>query len=103
MTPLNTMPKPTLEVSASHDGTDGADVRITLRNPTARIAFFERAELLTTADGDEILPISYDDNYVTVFPGETVEITGRVPEGGPEPAWVRVTGYGGAPVVVPVR
>ena len=103
MTPLNTMAKPALDVSASHDGTGGTGVRITLRNPTARIAFFERAELLTTADGDEILPISYDDNYVTVFPGETVEITGRVPEGGPEPAWVRVTGYGGAPVVVPVR
>jgi exo-1,4-beta-D-glucosaminidase len=105
MTPLNTMAKPALDVSARYDGTDaaGAGVRIELRNPTARIAFFERAEMLTTADGDEILPISYDDNYVTVFPGETVEISGRVPAGGPKPAWVRVTGYGGAPVVVPVH
>jgi len=103
MTALNTMAKPALDVSARQDGSDGAGVRISLRNPTARIAFFERAELLTTADGDEILPISYDDNYVTVFPGETVEIAGHVPAGGPKPAWVRVTGYGGAPVVVPVR
>jgi hypothetical protein len=62
-----------------------------------------RAELLGSADGDEILPIEYDDNYVTVFPGETVQIRGRVPAGGPDPTWVRVTGYNGAPVVVPVR
>ena len=105
MTPLNSMAKPALDVSARPDDTngDGAGVRITLRNPTARIAFFERAELLTAADGDEILPITYDDNYVTVFPGETVEITGRVPAGGPDPSWARVTGYGGTPVVVPVR
>ena len=104
MTPLNSMAKPVLDVSARPDDNgDGAGVRITLRNPTARIAFFERAELLTAADGDEILPITYDDNYVTVFPGETVEITGRVPAGGPDPSWARVTGYGGAPVVVPVR
>jgi exo-1,4-beta-D-glucosaminidase len=104
MTPLNTMAKPALDVSAQPDDTDGegAAVRIALHNPTARIAFFERAELLTTADGDEILPSSYDDNYITVFPGETVAITGRVPTRGPKPAWVRVTGYGGVPVVVAV-
>ena len=28
-------------------------------------------------DGDELLPIEYDNNYVTVFPGETVEIQRR--------------------------
>ena len=49
------------------------------------------------------MPITYDDNYVSVFGGETVEIDGRVPAGGPVPAWVRVTGYGGTPVVAAVR
>ena len=32
-------------------------------------------------DGDEILPIEYSDNYVTVFPGETVEVHGVIPTG----------------------
>lgn len=73
------------------------------RNRGSQIAFFHRVELLSTAGGEEILPITYDDNYVSVFGGETVEISGRVPGGGPVPAWVRVTGYGGTPVVAAVR
>ena len=43
------------------------------------MAFFERAEILGAPDDDEILPIEYSDNYVTVFPGETVEVHGVVP------------------------
>jgi exo-1,4-beta-D-glucosaminidase len=78
-------------------------VKVTLYNPASQIAFFQRVELLSTAGGEEILPITYDDNYVSVFGGETVEIDGRVPAGGPVPAWVRVTGYGGTPVVAAVR
>ena len=60
-------------------------------------------ELLASPLDDEILPIEYDDNYVTVFPGETVQIQGRVPPGGPAANWVRVTGYNSAPTVVQVR
>ena len=76
---------------------------VALHNPTTKIAFFERAELLTGPLADEILPIEYDDNSVTVFPGETVQIQGRVPPGGPAANWVRVTGYNTAPTVVAVR
>lgn len=66
--------------------------------------FFQRVELLAAdGDGDEILPVTYDDNYVTVFPGEQVDIRGRVPPGGPPPALVRVSGYNSWPVVTAVR
>ena len=58
---------------------------------------------MTTPDGDEILPIEYSDNYVTVFPGETVEVHGVIPATGPRANWVRVTGYNTAPVVVAVE
>ncbi|MFN8089000.1 MAG: glycoside hydrolase [Mycobacterium sp.] len=105
MTALNYMPKVPLTVTAS-GGDSGRPVTIRLHNPSKKIAFFERAELLSAPDSDEILPIEYDDNYVTVFPGETVEINGRVPELGsnrPRASWVRVTGYNSPPVVVPVR
>ena len=105
MTALAVMPRATLDVTARPD--EDGSVRIRLHNPTPRVAFFNRAELLpasgTPETADEILPIEYDDNYVTVFPGETVEVRGRVPAGGPAPAWVRVTGHNSAPVVVPVR
>lgn len=103
MTALNSMAKVPLDITATAGQDGGRDVTISLHNPTANIAFFERAELLPSALADEILPIEYDDNYVTVFPGETVQITGRVPGSGPVPAWVRVTGYNGTPVVVQIH
>ncbi|GAS87332.1 beta-galactosidase/beta-glucuronidase [Mycolicibacterium brisbanense] len=103
MTPLNTMPPAPLQVSASRTaGPERTVVAIRLHNPTRQIAFFDRAEVTDTHDGDEILPIEYSDNYVTVYPGETVILTATI--NGPEPQanWVRVTGYNSAPVTVPI-
>jgi exo-1,4-beta-D-glucosaminidase len=77
-------------------------VAIRLHNPTRQIAFFDRAEVTDTHDGDEILPIEYSDNYVTVYPGETVILTGTISGGEPQANWVRVTGYNSAPVTVPI-
>ena len=99
MTPLNRMTKVPLQVSAARRG---GDIAIRLANATDRIAFFERAEVLAARDGDEILPITYSDNNVTVFPGETVELLGTVPDGGPRSEWVRVSGYNTAAQVVPI-
>ncbi len=104
LTPLNTMAPARLQVTAHRTDSDhgGAGVLIRLHNPGRQIAFFERAEITTTRDGDEILPIEYSDNYVTVYPGETVELTGTV-TGSEHPAnWVRVSGYNSAPTVVPI-
>jgi exo-1,4-beta-D-glucosaminidase len=104
MTPLNYLPRVRLGVTAERT-TNGAGQQVVttrLHNATRQIAFFERAELTSTRDGDEILPIEYDDNYVTVFPGETVTVRGIVPSPYAGANWVRVTGYNTAPVVVPV-
>jgi exo-1,4-beta-D-glucosaminidase len=100
MTALNRMIKVPLQLTAGRDGDTGVTVR--LRNTTDRVAFFERAEILAARDGDEILPIRYSDNYVTVFPGETVEVHGTVPDGGPRPDWVRVSGYNTVAQVVAI-
>jgi exo-1,4-beta-D-glucosaminidase len=67
------------------------------------VAFFERAEILTGSGDDEILPVEYSDNYVTVFPGETVELHGVVPTDHTVANWVRVGGYNTPPVVVPIE
>lgn len=100
MTPLNTMTPVALDIAANRTAGDDRRVTITLHNPTARIGFFERTEATETRDGDEILPIEYTDNYVTVFPGETVTLDAVVPRDGPAPQWVRVTGYRAAPQTV---
>lgn len=94
MTALNTMPGVPLTVSATRNRVNGEDrVTVRLKNNTPHVAFFERAELTKTSSGDEILPVLYDDNYVTVFPGEQTTIEGRVLHTGNSPEWVRVTGY----------
>jgi exo-1,4-beta-D-glucosaminidase len=104
MTALNYLTRVPLGVTAERT-TNGAGqqvVTVRLHNATRQVAFFERAELTSTRDGDEVLPIEYDDNYVTVFPGETVTVRGLVPSPYANANWVRVTGYNTPPVVVPV-
>ena len=104
MTALNTMKPVRFEVTATRL-TIGSEnhVTIALKNPTKSIAFFERAEIASTSDGDELLPIQYDDNYVTVFPGETVEIRGVVQQSAGPASWVNVEGYNTARQVTPIQ
>jgi exo-1,4-beta-D-glucosaminidase len=93
MTPLNTMPQVPLDLSAAHSSSPGENrVTIRLHNPSEHIGFFERAVITDAKDGDELLPLEYDNNYVTVFPGETVEIRGLLPQAA-KAAWVRLDGY----------
>jgi exo-1,4-beta-D-glucosaminidase len=102
MTGLNSMAQVPLDVTAFRSPNPG-DNRVTIRlhNPSQQVGFFERAELTSTPDGDEILPIEYSDNYVTVFGGETVELQGQAWTG-VAANWVRVTGYNTPPVLVAV-
>jgi exo-1,4-beta-D-glucosaminidase len=93
MTALNTMPPVAVEIGAKQTKIGNeSHVTIRLHNPSGHIAFFERATISTARDGNEILPIEYDDNYITVFPGETAEIHGTVPKG-VKPRWVKLEGY----------
>jgi len=73
-----------------------------LHNPSERVGFFERAAVTSAKDGDEILPIEYDNNYITVFPGETVEIKAVLPQSA-KPAWVKVEGYNTAQTAAPIK
>jgi exo-1,4-beta-D-glucosaminidase len=93
---LNTMPRSELDVSAQVSESDGEKyVAITLANPGNRVSFFVRAEVTRGTDGEEILPITYDDNYVTVFPHETRTIVARFSNSAPEVRTLalRVEGY----------
>ena len=103
MRALNTMPQALLELSAEKSSTrDENLVTIRLRNPSVHIAFFERATISSEKDGNELLPLVYDDNYVTVFPGETVEIHGRLPKSA-KAAWVKLEGFNTPPSSVAIK
>jgi exo-1,4-beta-D-glucosaminidase len=103
MTALNTMPPATVEMSATQTKI-GKESHVTIRlhNPSGHIAFFERATISAKRDGDEILPIEYDDNYITVFPGETAEIHGII-WNGTKPRWVNLEGYNTPAISVPIK
>ena len=106
MTALNSMPKAALEVSAtkSSAGSAGGETRVTIRlhNPTQHVGFFEHAEITSAKDGDEILPIEYDNNYVTVFPGETVEIKATLPASAAA-SWIKFEGYNTPQAAVAIK
>jgi exo-1,4-beta-D-glucosaminidase len=87
MTALQSLPSEPLQVAASTAaGKNGSDTTsVTITNPSSNkaVAFFVRADVRrgtasgTTASGDnEVLPISWSDNDITLWPGESQTLTG---------------------------
>jgi exo-1,4-beta-D-glucosaminidase len=71
-------------------------VTITLRNTSATaLAFFLRPEVTAGNDGNEVLPVTYSENYVSLWPGEQTTITAvyQTSDLGGQAAWLRLRGY----------
>jgi len=77
-TALNSMPKAEVGISGTLTRR-GRETRavITLKNASGHVAFFMRAEVTKGPDGEEVLPVAYEDNYVTLFPGESRTLWAR--------------------------
>ena len=79
-TSLEKMPKANLEVKLDKE-TDEASgeiiCRIHLTNPTQHLAFFINTSIRKGQDGEEVLPSFWSDNYVSILPGKTKELTIR--------------------------
>jgi exo-1,4-beta-D-glucosaminidase len=71
---------PTMRVRSvarfSTHGTSG-EARVTLTNASDALAFFVRVQVTAGANGEEVLPVEWSDNYVTLLPGETRQLTAR--------------------------
>jgi len=93
-TALAQLPKVKLKVS-SRTETKGEEsiTHVTLENPGKTLAFFVRLKANQGTRGDEILPVVWQDNYVSLLPGERREIT----------ATYRTTDRGGANTSVEVQ
>lgn len=78
---LNTLPKTNVTASIREVKEEHArkNVEITIKNPTKNIAFFLRLKLDTSKGGEEILPVLWKDNYFTLLPGESRNITASYP------------------------
>src|SRR6266478_975094 len=72
---LNKIPRAVLKTSVKAGIDNGENTAtLTLSNLTNRIAFFVRAQIIAGDKGEEILPITYADNYLTVMPHESKTI-----------------------------
>jgi len=70
---LQTLPVIDLEVDSvtNHDPTTGdTTTQVTIHNPESAIALFIHASVLS-ATGEDMWPIFWDDNYISLLPGET--------------------------------
>ena len=73
---------------------EGADevAHVRLTNAGSTLAFFVRLQVVGEPGGGEILPVLWEDNYVSLLPGETRELTARYAPAGTSRALV-VSGW----------
>jgi len=50
-------------------------VGVKLSNPSAQLAFFIHVSVVNDRNGEEILPVYWDDNYFSILPGGTKSVT----------------------------
>ncbi len=82
LTALNHMPRTNIEFSYEIDEYGGySEVSCELRNDSDLLAFFLELSIVDTGDGKSVLPVFWDDNYVSILPGETRTLKGRVESG----------------------
>jgi exo-1,4-beta-D-glucosaminidase len=79
-TALQNLPKVKIKASINGITTYGTDTsaHITVENPSAGLAFLVRLRLMKGHDGAELLPVFFDDNYLSLLPGEKREISVKV-------------------------
>jgi exo-1,4-beta-D-glucosaminidase len=100
LTGLNTLPQTNLEVTSAKESTGGnAGVRVTVRNPTANIAFMVHLRITRGNAGVDVTPIFWSDNYFSLLPGEQKEVTAAYDTSDLEgkAAFLTVDGYNVAP------
>jgi len=68
---------------------------VTLQNPSKSLAFFVRLKVDKGVKGEEILPVVWEDNYISLLPGEKREITAtyRASELGTAKPTIEVSGW----------
>ncbi len=95
-TALSQLPKVRLEIT-DHTERKGEEAvtHVTLENPSKSLAFFVRLKVNKGKGGDEILPVVWQDNYISLLPGEKREVTAtyRAQELGAAQPTLEVSGW----------
>jgi exo-1,4-beta-D-glucosaminidase len=95
-TAISQLPKVKLKVTdrTEHKGEE-AITHVTIENPTKSLAFFVRLRVNKGAKGEEILPVVWEDNYVSLLPGEKRDVIAayRASELGAAKPSVEISGW----------
>jgi exo-1,4-beta-D-glucosaminidase len=73
-TPLNKLPP--VEIAVEENWNDKG-VTVTLKNPAPKVAFFIELKVIRNKTGDSVLPVFWEDNYLSLLPGETKVISAK--------------------------
>jgi len=95
-TALERLPEVEIQVTQRVEKAQGCRrVHLSLVNPSPTIAFFIELTLVGEKSGKIVLPVLWDDNYVSLLPGERRELTATLATGAPEddPLLVRLAGW----------
>jgi exo-1,4-beta-D-glucosaminidase len=95
-TALDKLPAVDLGVSARSELRDGGSVTIvTVTNPAKTLAFGVHLKVKKGADGEEVLPVLWEDNYFPLLPGESRQVTANYRAGalGTAKPYVEVDGW----------
>jgi exo-1,4-beta-D-glucosaminidase len=76
LTALKDLPPAQLNTTARSERRGAEEiVHVRLSNPSSALAFFVRLHLTRGPNGDDIVPIIWQDNYLSLLPGEARELT----------------------------
>jgi exo-1,4-beta-D-glucosaminidase len=95
-TALSQLPKVKLKITDRSERKGEEEItHVVLQNPSKSLAFFVRLKVDKGAKGDEILPVVWEDNYISLMPGEKREVsaTYRASELGTAKPAVEVSGW----------
>lgn len=103
LTGLNSLPSnPSLTASVAGTAS-GATITLTNTHAT-NLAFFVRPEVTAGNGGHEVVPVTYSDNYVSLWPGESVAINASylAADLGGQAPYLRVRGYNVPTTSIPI-
>jgi exo-1,4-beta-D-glucosaminidase len=95
-TALAQLPKVKLKVTQRSEVKGEESIsHVTVENVSKSLAFFVRLKVSKGVGGEEILPVVWEDNYISLLPGEKHEVTAtyRTSELGSDKATVEVSGW----------
>ena len=102
---LNSLPQVTLDAQASvHEGAATDVINLHVKNIGNAVALMVHARLTKGPEGDDVVPVFWEDNYFSLLPGEEKSVTVSFLKSdleGQAPA-LTIDGYNVTPTTVPI-